>query len=106
QSQHSLHQYNIHNNLSPQGIEYLASRTCDINFLKLTWPGEIDLKFALHTAGTEGEQYDPISESDRFSNIVRDEDDGAAGFGPDALQFVVQKVARLRIKCRERLIHQ
>src|SRR5204863_2344111 len=47
-----------------------------------------------------------ISQAYRLANIMSHENDGAPGFRPDTLQFVVQKIASLGVESRERLIHQ
>ena len=41
-----------------------------------------------------------------LAHVMSDEDDGASSFSPDALQFVVQQIARLSIEGGERLVHQ
>ena len=60
----------------------------------------------LDAPGTESEQNDAIAQANRFADIVRDENDGASGFGPDAFQFVVQQVAGLGVESGERFVHQ
>ncbi len=67
---------------------------------------QFDGEFAFHAAGTESEQNDAIAEANGLTDVVRDEDDGASGFAPDALEFVVQQVAGLRVESGERLVHQ
>ena len=51
-------------------------------------------------------QHHAISQTHSFAHVVSNENDGAAGFRPDALQFVVQQIASLRVECGEGFVHQ
>src|SRR6478735_3229580 len=65
-----------------------------------------DFPFLHHAAGPGGEQEDALAQADRLADVVGHKDDGASGFLPDALKFVVQQVAGDGVQGRERLIHQ
>ncbi len=72
----------------------------------MTGPRKVHRKFLLHPPGTERQQYHAIAQPCCFAHVVRNENDGAAGFSPDAFQFVVQQIASLSVQRRKRLVHQ
>jgi hypothetical protein len=65
-----------------------------------------DFPFLHHAAGPGGQQKDALAQPDRLADVVGHKDDGASGFLPDALKFVVQQVAGDGVQGRERLIHE
>jgi hypothetical protein len=60
----------------------------------------------LDAAGARGHHSDPLAEHDSLVDPVRDEKDGLARGAPDAQQFSLQRLPRLRIECCEWLVHQ
>src|SRR5260370_11299786 len=87
-------------------VENLARGLSYSNVFELTRPRQVNGEFPLDPSRTERHENDPVSQADRLAYVVSDEDDGAAGLCPDALQFVVQQVAGLGIQGGERFIHQ
>ena len=67
---------------------------------KSTWNSTFD------PARAKGQKNDAIAEANRLTNIVGDENNGAAGLAPDALQLVVQQVAGLGVERAEGFVHQ
>ena len=59
-----------------------------------------------HPTGPAGQQHDPVAEAGRLADVVRHEQDRAAGLLPDPLQLVVQDVAGHRVQRTERLVHE
>src|SRR5687767_2339566 len=49
---------------------------------------------------------DPVGESDRFVNVMRDKKDGPPCLRPNAHQLGLHEPAGLGIKCAERLVHK
>ncbi len=49
---------------------------------------------------------DPIRQHQRFEDVVRDKEDGLAKLALDPQQFLLQRTARDRVECAERLIHE
>ena len=47
-----------------------------------------------------------LAEKKRLGDIVRDEHDGRRSFLPEAFQFIVEHVPRLRVERGERFVHQ
>src|SRR6266576_6325261 len=92
--------------LIAQTIHNLSCGACHICLFNMARTWQMNRKLLLNTAGAEGHQRYSISQVYRLANIMSHENDGAPGFGPDALQLVVQKIASLGVKSRERLIHQ
>src|SRR5581483_5397341 len=84
----------------------LARRGGNIEVFKVPRTRKVDLELAFHAARAEGEQDHAIAEADCFTHVVRDKDNGASGFSPKALEFIMQQVARLRVQGGERLVHQ
>ena len=83
------------------------SRACAQHiFFHLTWPRQVHRKFLFHSSRAKSQQRHAIAQPCRFAHIMRDEDDGAAGFRPYALQFIVQQIASLGVERGERLVHQ
>src|SRR3981081_4552361 len=105
---HSLVVFNLKRaiDLFTQFIENLAGRACYIHIFQMPWPRKVNREFPLYTARPEGKQAYAIPEAYSLSHVVRNEDDGAPGLGPYALQFIVQKVTGLRIECGEGFVHQ
>src|SRR6185312_9233729 len=93
-------------NLFAQVVEDFARAAGNVRVFQMTWTSEINLVFAFDLAGTEGQQNYTISKSHCLANVMRDKDDGAPGFRPDALQFVVKQITSLGIECREGFVHQ
>src|SRR2546425_11588036 len=71
----------------------------------MTRSRQVNIEFPLDASRTKSKERDTIAEADCFANIMRDENNGATGFRPDALELVVQEIATLRIQRRERLVH-
>ena len=71
-------------------------------------PGALksDLKLTLDTPRPEAHQQNPVAQAHGFPNVVRDKYDGWGSLFPDAFQFVVKHVARLRVERREGFVHQ
>src|ERR1700758_4235629 len=92
--------------LFPQMLQDLARRSRHFDFFEMTRTRQLNFKLMLDAGGAEGEHHHPVSQADRLAYVMRDEDDGAAGFCPDALQFVVQQVSSLRVQRGEWLVHQ
>ena len=67
---------------------------------------EIDVDDRLDPPRPRGQYGDPLAEVDGLVDAVGDEQDGLAGGPPDAQQLVLQRLAGLRVQCRERLVHQ
>src|SRR5581483_683590 len=84
----------------------IAGGTGDLDVLQLTRAWQVNLVFALHLAGTEGEQRYSVSQAHGLADIVGNENDRPASLGPDAFKLVVQQIAGLRIECGERFIHE
>ena len=93
-------------NLVAQFVENFAGGAGDVRIFEMARARQVDGEFALHAAGAEGQKNDAIAEANRFADIVGDEDDGASGLAPDALEFVVQQVASLGVERGEGLVHQ
>ena len=92
--------------LFPQFFENLARRLGDRCILQMAWTRQVDEKLTLDSSRTESKQHHTIAQPDRLAYDVGNEDDGSAGLRPDALQFVVQQIAGLRVQRGEGLIHQ
>src|SRR6202007_1012613 len=92
--------------LLPQFVKDFAGGASYGRVFEVARAGQRDRELALDAAGTESQENDAIAEANCLSHIVGDEDDGASGFAPDALQFIVQQVASLRVKRGERFVHQ
>ena len=70
-------------------------------------PGGLgDAPLAGDAAGPAGEQDDALAEAGGLAHVVGDEDDRAAGRAPDALELLVQQVARDGVERGERLVHE
>jgi hypothetical protein len=93
-------------NFFTQVTEDLACTSGDVDVFEMTRAGQINLVFPFHAPGAEGEQGNSIPEAHSLTNVVRDEDDGAPGLCPKALEFVVKQVASLRVKRREGFVHE
>src|SRR2546425_13154833 len=72
----------------------------------MTRSRQVNIEFPLDASRTKSKERDTIAEADCFANIMRDENNGATGFRPDALELGVQEIASLRIQRREQLLHQ
>ncbi len=59
-----------------------------------------------HSAGPVGHQENLVGEIDRLIDVMGDHEGGLSGFETDAAHLVLQRAARQRIECRERLVHQ
>ena len=84
----------------------LAGRAGHVYIFQMPWPRQVNRKFPLYAARPEGKQGYAIAQAYSLAHVVRDEDDGAPGLGPNALQLVMQQVASLGIKGSEGFIHQ
>src|SRR5215471_3308843 len=87
-------------------VEHSAGGERDLGIFETAGPRQLDRELALHSARTECKQNYAIAKADRFTNVVCNEDDGASGLAPDALEFVMQQVAGLGVESGERLVHQ
>src|SRR5436309_10492131 len=77
-----------------------------MHIFQMTGTRQVNFVFAFDLSGPEGQQDNSIAEPYCFTNVMSDENDGAPSLGPDALQFIVEQIARLGVKGGERLIHQ
>src|SRR5690242_5716800 len=89
-----------------QVIENLARRFRDCHMFQLTRTWQVDKEFPLHSTRSKGKQHYAISQPHCLAYVVGHENNGASSFRPDSLQFVMQQISSLRIKCGEWLIHQ
>ena len=89
-----------------QFVENFAGGAGDVGVFQMTRARQVDREFTLDAAGAEGQQNDAIAEANGFADVVGDENDGASGLAPDALQFVVQQVASLGVERGEGFVHQ
>ena len=70
-------------------------------------PRQVDRVIGLDASGPAREHDDAIAHSDRFLEVVRDEDDGlAAELAPNAKHVGLDEVPRLHVEGAERLVHQ
>ena len=76
------------------------------NEFELARPGDLDIPDLSDPTGAWGHEHDPITEAHRFTHVVGHEDDRLAGFLPDAIQVVVELVARQRVEGRKGLVHE
>src|SRR2546423_3965725 len=87
-------------------VQHSPGRQCDRGIFKAAGAGKIHGKLIFHAPGTKGKKHDAIAQANGLSHVVSDENDRPAGVTPDALEFIVQKVAGLRIERGKGLIHQ
>ena len=93
-------------NFFAQFVQNFAGGAGYIGIFEMTRTGQFDGKFILYAARAEREKNHAIAKTNGFANVVRNENDGASGFAPDTLQFVVEQIAGLRVERSERLVHQ
>src|SRR5262249_2084155 len=70
------------------------------------WTRQRHVEHLAYAPGRVGHDKHPIRQEHRFLDAVGDEHDGFAVALPDLEQFVLQVLARQRVECAERLIHQ
>ena len=70
------------------------------------WMQDLADQAVADLAGARCQHDDPIGEQHRFGDVVRDEQDGAAGELPDAQKLEVQLLARHGVERGEGLVHQ
>ena len=56
--------------------------------------------------GSARQEHDSVTEPNRLANVVRDEEHRETLLPPDALDLVVEDIARHRVERSERLVHQ
>src|SRR5689334_10249524 len=93
-------------NFIAQAFEYFARGAGNVGFFDVAWAIKMNREFLFDPSRAEGQQGDTISEAHGLADVMREEDDGAAGFCPDALEFVVQEVAGLGVERRKGLVHE
>ena len=71
----------------------------------VTRPGQRDEELCLDAAWPVAQNENAIAEANCFAHIVGDKDDGLSSLAPDALEFVVEEVAGLRIQSSEWFVH-
>src|SRR6266542_3374235 len=96
--------------LVAQALPHLAVRVEELggkpDLLDIARPLQRHREGRLDRCGARGHDHHPVGERDRFLQVVRDEDDGGTGTGPQPQQLVLHEAARLHIEGAEWLVHQ
>src|SRR6202040_1602082 len=89
-----------------EGVGNSAGIGGELDAIQVTRSREFDYEFLLHPARMRRKKQDPITQANRFANVVGDKDNGFAARFPNALEIAIKLLAGEGIKGGERLIHQ
>src|SRR6476660_2678891 len=89
-----------------EGVGNSAGIGGELDAIQVTRSREFDYEFLLHPSRMRRKKQDPITQTNRFTNVVGDKDNGFAARFPNALEIAVKLLAGESIEGGERLIHQ
>src|SRR5437773_6284709 len=77
-----------------------------LNAVQVARPRQLDYEFLLHPPRMRRKKQDPITQTNRFADVVSDKDNGLAPRFPNTLEITIKLLAGKSIESGERLIHQ
>src|SRR6266496_3239206 len=78
----------------------------EFDAVEITRPRQVDFEFLLHPTRMRGKKQDPITQTNRFADVVSDKDNGFAPRFPNALEIAIKLLAGKSIEGGKGLIHQ
>src|SRR6266567_814108 len=89
-----------------EGVGNSAGIGSELNAVQIARSRQLDHEFLLHPTRMRRKQQNPITQTNRFANVVSDKDNGFASRFPNALEIAIKLLAGKSIEGGERLIHQ
>src|SRR6267142_581381 len=89
-----------------EGVGNSAGIGGELDTIQVARSRQLDYEFLLHPTRMRRKKQDPITQTNRFTNVVGDKDNGFAARFPNALEIAIKLLAGESIKGGERLIHQ
>src|SRR5438067_2108925 len=89
-----------------EGVGNSAGIGGELDAVQVARSRQFDYEFLLHPAGMRRKKQDPITETNRFADVVGDKDDGFASRFPNALEIAIKLLAGEGIEGGEWFIHQ
>src|SRR6267378_1614463 len=89
-----------------EGVGNSAGIGGELDAIQVARSRELDYEFLLHPTRMRRKKQDPITQTNRFTNVVGDKDNGFAARFPNALKIAIELLAGEGIEGSEGLIHQ
>src|SRR2546423_1945810 len=89
-----------------EGMGNSAGIGGELDAIQVTRSRELDYEFLLHPTRMRRKKEDPITQTNRFADVVGDKDNGFASRFPNALEIAIKLLAGEGIEGGEGLIHQ
>src|SRR5205807_3033976 len=89
-----------------EGVSNSAGIGRELDAVQVARSRQLDYKFLLHPSRMRRKKQDPITQANRFANVVGDEDNGFASRFPNALEIAIELLAGEGIEGGEGFIHQ
>src|SRR5882724_3251885 len=89
-----------------EGVGNSASIGRELDAVQVARSRQLDHEFLLHPTRMRRKKQDPITQTNRFADVVSDKDNGFAPRFPNALEIAIKLLAGKSIEGGERLIHQ
>src|SRR6476620_4402101 len=89
-----------------EGVGNSAGIGGELDAVQVAWSRQLDYEFLLHPSRMRRKKQDPITQTNRFTNVMGDKDNGFASRFPNALEIAIQLLASESIEGGERFIHQ
>src|SRR6266568_4941164 len=89
-----------------EGVGNSAGIGSELNAVQIARSRQLDHEFLLHPSRMRRKQQDPITQTNRFANVVSDKDNGFASRFPNALEIAIKLLAGEGIEGGKGLIHQ
>src|SRR5437870_6034132 len=88
-----------------EGVGNSAGIGGELNAIQVTRSRQLDYEFLLYPTRMRRKKQNPITQTNRFANVVRDKDNGFASRFPNALEIAIKLLAGEGIEGGEGLIH-
>src|SRR6266705_2492334 len=88
-----------------EGVGNSAGIGGELDTIQVTRSRQLDYEFLLHSSRMRRKKQDPITQTNRFADVMGDKDNGFAPRFPNALEIAIKRLAGKSIECGERLIH-
>src|SRR6266566_8254104 len=89
-----------------EGVGNSAGIGGELDTIQVARSRQLDYEFLLHPSWMRRKKQDPITQTNRFADVVSDKDNGFAPRFPNALEIAIKLLAGKSIEGGERLIHQ
>src|SRR6478736_8343911 len=76
-----------------EGVGNSAGIGGELDAVQVAWSRQLDYEFLLHPSRMRRKKQDPITQTNRFTNVMGDKDNGFAARFPNALEIAVKLLA-------------